>query len=207
MQKKTPIKFNHIEFPNEEIKYIRPSWDDLNQLTFLISKEIIRSGMHFDRILTLAKGGWPMTRSLVDFLAIKNIASIGVKFYSGINTRLKEPKIYQDIPTSIENEKILLFDDVADTGGSLKFVTEHLNNNGAQNVSTATLFYKPWSKIKPDIFAVETDTWIIFPYELGETIKLLKDRWQKQNLEPEEINRRLQTLIPKKKYLEHFNKL
>ena len=181
--------FQPIEFKGESISFIFPTWQELDDLIFSLSEKIKESGIGIDRLVTLAKGGWPMSRSLVDFLGIEKIASIGIKFYSGVGERLKKPFIYQNIPVSIYREKILLFDDVADTGYSLEFAKQYLQDNGAGEIYTATLFYKPTSRIKPDFYALETSSWIIFPYEKRESVGLLKLRWK--DLGEEEIKERL----------------
>ena len=181
----TPLKFN-----NDPVTYISPSWDEMNHLTFQVSKQIKKQGQIFDRIVTLAKGGWPMTRSLIDFSGIPEIASIGIKFYSGVNQRFDKPVIYQDIPVPIKDEKILLFDDVADTGESLIFTKKLLESRGAKEVKTATIFYKPHSKLKPDFFGEETTAWIVFPFEPFEMIKLIGGKWLKQGLSIAEITQR-----------------
>ena len=198
------VNLHPIKFGNEEISFIFPKWQELEDLTFFLSQKIIKSKIKIDRLVTLAKGGWPMSRSLIDFLGIKEIASIGIKFYRGIGEKLKKPLIYQNIPVSIYREKVLLFDDVADTGYSLEFARRYLHDNGADKVYTATLFYKPSSKIKPDFYAFETSSWIIFPYEKKESIKLLKEMWVKKGLEEEEIKKRLREIGFTRKILEKF---
>lgn len=184
------MTFPPLTFKNDPVSYISPSWDQMNQLTFEVSRQIKKSDIKFDRIVTLAKGGWPMTRSLIDFTSIPEIASIGIKFYSGINQRLSEPSIYQDIPVSVENEKILLFDDVADTGESLIFTKKLLEEKGARLVKTATIFYKPHSKVVPDFFGEQTSAWIVFPFEPFEMIKLIGKKWMDQGESLDEIKKR-----------------
>lgn len=179
-----------ITFENESINFTTPSWDDLNQLAFEISQKIIGENKKFDRIVTLAKGGWPMTRSLVDFLSVKEVASIGVKFYKGIDERFDQPEIYQDLPVSVKGESILLFDDVADTGESLLFVKDYLQSLEVKSITTAALFYKPHSKIKPDYYGGETNAWIIFPYDMHEAIQMFVPQWLKEGKTKEEINQR-----------------
>lgn len=135
-----------------------------------------------------------MTRTLVDFLRVGSVASIGVKFYAGINERLKVPQVYQELPVSVQGERVLLFDDVADSGESLQFATEYLLKAGVEEVITATLFYKPHSIVRPDVFGFETNAWIIFPYELVEAVLLLRQKWQTQGISPEAMNQRFTQL-------------
>lgn len=193
------MSLKNINFPGEKINYLTPTWDEMNELAFKISQQMLSSGKKFDRIVTLAKGGWPMARSLVDFLSVDKVASIGIKFYSGINQRFSQPEIYQDFPVKLTGEKVLLFDDVADTGKSFQFTQKHLQINGVQSITTASLFYKPHSVFKPDYYGFETSAWIIFPYEVVEAMAFLADKWKKQGLAPAAIKIRfLRFGFPKK---------
>ena len=177
------MRFENHAFPGDDTDYVAPSWLELQQLSFDIAKQISASGKTIDRIITLARGGWPMTRCLIDFLDIQDVASIGVKFYSGINQRFDKPHIYQDLPVSVVNERVLLFDDVADTGTSLKFTLHYLLEfRGVKEVTTATLLTKPQSVIQPDFSGAETTAWIIFPYDVADMITLLTERWEAQGV-------------------------
>ncbi len=55
-------------------------------------------------------------------------------------------------------KKTLVVDDVADTGSMLMPLKE-------RNAAIATLFYKPWSKVVPDIWLRKTRNYIDFPWE------------------------------------------
>lgn len=68
-------------------------------------------------------------------------------------------------------EKKSLVDEIVDSGQSLKLIIDHINQQGASEVKTATLYYKPSSIIKPDYYEKETSKWIIFPWETKETLK------------------------------------
>jgi len=198
------MNFKVIKFPGEDTSYIAPTWEEMNQLAFEIAQKIIKAKLKFDRIVTLAKGGWPMTRSMVDFLSVDKVASIGVKFYSGINQKLPQPQVYQDLPESIRGENILLFDDVADSGGSLKFVWKHLNRHRPKSITTATLLYKPWSVFKPDYYGVATSAWIIFPYEAVDATNVLGKKWQQQGIKASEIKKRFKTLGINQDWIEFY---
>ncbi len=198
------MELNNTIFSNDPIQYVAPSWDDMDHLVFSISKKIIEDGIQFDRIVTMAKGGWPMARPLVDYIQANEVASIGIKLYKGIESRQAEPEVYQDIPVDIVGETILLFDDVADTGETLEFVKKYLEGRGVKKIYTATLFYKPHSSIKPDYFGAETIAWIIFPYELRETMDVLVDKWESEGLNEATIVDRFETLGFKRKMIEYF---
>jgi uncharacterized protein len=194
-------------FDFDSIEYLVPSWNDMDNIIFNIAKKINKDGLKFDKIVTLAKGGWPMARPLIDYTQVDELASIGLKFYSGINERLEKPIIYQDIPVEVKGEDILLFDDVADTGESLEFVFNYLKKRGVKSITTASLFYKPHSVIKPDYYGEETLSWIIFPYELKETMDVLISKWSRQGLEKQEILGRLEKMGFSKEKVEYFYNL
>ncbi len=201
------MKFPVTQFDQDGATFITPTWEELNQLAFTVAQKILADGAQFDRIVTLAKGGWPMTRSLVDFLNVREVASIGIKFYAGINKRMSRPEIYQDLPVIVKGESVLLFDDVADSGESLEFTRQYLLEQGVTAVKCATLFYKPHSTLKPDYFADETTAWIIFPYEALESMKLLEGTWLKQGLKKAAIIDRFIKLGIKDRYINHYQKL
>lgn len=190
---KFPRLIQH-KFSGDLVAYINPSFAQLEALTYCVSRQVFECGEHFDLIVTLAKGGWAMTRSLVDFTQIDTIASIGVKFYVGIGQKMLKPQIYQDLPVKVTGKRVLLFDDVADSGGSLVFVKKILEERGAQSVRTATLFYKPKSVIKPDFFAHQTSAWILFPFERVEMGQLLATKWHEQKIKSTKIKTRAEKL-------------
>ncbi|HPS40484.1 MAG TPA: phosphoribosyltransferase [Candidatus Woesebacteria bacterium] len=188
------MTFQEINFKGDRAKYITPSWDQLDDLTLQVAQQVINFAMHFDLIVALAKGAWPMSRSFVDYTGVKELASLGIKFYSGINKRLAQPEVYQQIPTTVKGKNVLIFDDVADTGESLNFTRSYLQRQGVSEVKTATLFIKPWSTVIPDFYGIRTDAWIIFPFEKREMRDLLSNSWQKQGADQKEIAKRLKQM-------------
>ena len=181
-------------FENDSISYVAPTWEELHALAFEMAQQIRASDHSFDRVVTLAKGGWPMSGSLADFLEVSEVQSLGLSFYKGVNERKAKPTVYQDLPVNIMGEHILLFDDVADTGESLLFATEYLKERGAASVTTATVFYKERSQIVPDFFSAQVAEWIIFPYELVESLKDIGTRWLTDSISPDEVISRFITL-------------
>jgi hypothetical protein len=88
----------------------------------------------------------------------------------------KKPRITQRIQSSIAGRNILIVDDVADTGESLVVIKKYLKSKKPRTMNVATMYIKPWSKVLPDYYTSKTSAWIIFPWELYETIKLLSAR-------------------------------
>lgn len=200
----TKVSLKTTIFFDESSAFSSITWEQLHSLTFLVARQILEADLKVDRIVTLAKGGWTMTCALVDFLGVYQTASVGMRFYTGINERLEKPEIYQDIPVSIKDENILLFDDIADTGASLIFAKKYLMDHGANSVVTATTLYKPHSTYKPDFYGAETNDWVIFPYDVAETVKNFSKNWKAKGHSPEEIKERLLQLQFSKTYITFF---
>jgi len=119
------------------------------------------------------------------------IANVKVEFYLGVAETKGEPMITQPVSMPLKGKNVLLVDDVADTGKSLALVRKHLTEQGAANVRIATIYYKPWSTLKPDWFERRTEHWIVFPWERKETVKRILEKCRKQGVSIEQAKRAL----------------
>ncbi len=191
-QKKTeaPIELIEYTFPDDEISYLAPNWQETGKLTFKLAQKIIKDNYQADRLVVLAKGGWSWSRAIIDYLNIPQGSSLELKFYKNINQKNKSPVIVQSLPISVQDERILIFDDVADSGETLKTAKRYLQLCGAKEIKTATLFFKPWSVIQPDFWSAKTTAWVIFPHEIREAVTLIGQRWRQRKLSKEEILKR-----------------
>ena len=149
------------------------SWDYAYQLLIELAEKVRKSNYKPDLIVGISRGGWPPARVISDLLENPNIANIKAEFYLDLGRTSEEPVITQTISAPINGKKVLLVDDVADTGKTLKLVHDKLIEDGAEDVKVATLYYKPWSVFRPDFYMVETSVWVVFPWERYETIKKL----------------------------------
>lgn len=138
-----------------------------------LALRIKRSGFKADFIVGVSRGGWPPGRILSDLLENTHTANIKIEFYVGLGETARKPVITQPISEDITGKKVLVVDDVSDTGESLKVAIEHVAQKRASEVKSATVFFKPHSILKPDFYADETSHWIIFPWERLEATKLL----------------------------------
>lgn len=167
-----------FSFPSDPITYLCPSWSDLTNYCCVLTDAL--KDTSYDMVVSLAKGGWPLSRMYADCAGVRELYSLGVKFYTGIDEQAVAPVVYQDIdPILIQGKTILLFDDIADSGHSLRFAASHLLSLGAQKVMSVVIYYKPRSVVKPDYYCAETTDWVIFPFEVFETCQQLSQRWAK----------------------------
>jgi hypoxanthine phosphoribosyltransferase len=155
------------------MKFIAPSWDYMFDLSVDLAQKIRNDQVPYDTIVGVSRGGLVLTRLMSDLLDVSRVLIVKCEYYSDVGKRLKRPIITQKLQGDIRGRKVIIVDDVADTGESLKEIKRYLAAKRPRTLSLATLYFKPWSTIRPDYYAAETDAWIIFPWERYEAIKLL----------------------------------
>jgi hypoxanthine phosphoribosyltransferase len=176
-----------------------PTWNQIYEMLLSQAEKISKSCFKPDVIIGIARGGWLPARVLIDLLEIPNLANISAEYYVGVGENRNEPVLTQGISVAVNGKKVLVADDVADTGRSLKLVKEHVLQQGAKEVKTATLYYKPWSNLRPDYYARETKLWIVFPWEMKETIrKIVEKRKEKSASVEEEAAKLVKAGLPKR---------
>lgn len=173
------------------IEFEVPSWDEIYDMLLRLAERIRGDRFHPDVIVGVSRGGWPPARVMSDLLGNPELANVRVEFYVGVAETKGEPVITQPLSVPVEGKRVLIMDDVADTGKSLRLVRDHVEKNGATEIKLATIYYKPWSEIKPDYYVRETEAWIVFPWERKETVRNMVERCKVKEIPLEEVKRRL----------------
>ena len=162
-------------------KFEVPTWNKIYDMLLSQAEKIRQSGFKPDVVVGITRGGWVPARVLSDFLEIPNLATVRVEFYLGVAETKKEPVLTQGVSAAVTGKKALIVDDVADTGKSLQLAREHVLQQGATEVRIATVYRKPWSVIKPDYYEIETSCWVVFPWEIKETIRKIVEKHGDKN--------------------------
>lgn len=164
-----------VTFHEQEYEYY--DWQVVGDFIFELAKQIIKSEIKFDRVIALAKGGITFSKALSDLANIPDVSTMQIEFYTGIGETAKTPVITQSLPVSIRSERILIVDDVVDTGETLELAIKYLQYHGAASIHSASLAAKPWAKQQPDFSVRQTEAWVIFPHEIREMIGILEKLW------------------------------
>ncbi|MDH3469750.1 MAG: phosphoribosyltransferase [Acidimicrobiia bacterium] len=141
------------------------TWSDYGTGVRQLAQMIADDGFRPDIILGIARGGLIPTGSLGYALSVKNTYVMNVEYYTDIDERLEVPTIlppYLNL-VDLEHTDILVVDDVADTGHTLRMVHEFVAGKVA-SARTAVLYEKPRSVIKSDYVWRRTSKWINFPW-------------------------------------------
>ena len=174
-----------------KIEFDVPTWDQIYEMLLDIAEKIRKNGFKPDIIVGISRGGWPPARVLSDLLDNPNLANVKAEFYLGVAEAKGEPALTQPVSTVVAGKDVLIVDEVADTGRSLKLVKEHIIKEGAAEVKIATVYYKPWSIIIPDYYEKETDRWIVFPWEIRETTRKIFEKCREKGKSVEEETAKL----------------
>lgn len=158
------------------MQYLRLTWEDVEQGCREIAERIRGQGLEGHMLIGLSRGGLVPLRILSDLLGAGDVATMAVRFYRDIDVRDPSPEITTPLQRDVKGRGVILVDDISDTGGSLIAAKRHVLDKGAAQVTVATLAMKPHTKLVPDIYFLETPAWVIFPWEVQETIRLIAGR-------------------------------
>lgn len=130
-----------------------------------LAEQITSSGWRPDIVLSIARGGMLPGGALGYALGVKNVAVVNVEFYTGEDERLEMPVMLPPTPKAIDlaGSRVLIVDDVADTGRTLEIVEDYCAEHVAET-RIAVLYAKPRSTVQPQYAWCETDRWIVFPW-------------------------------------------
>jgi hypoxanthine phosphoribosyltransferase len=147
------------------------SWDDLGLGARELAEAVAADGYYPDMVLGIARGGLLVAGALGYALGVKNTFTMNVEFYTGIDERLDMPMILPPVPDLVDfaETKVLIADDVADTGATLKLVQEFCEGKVAE-VRCAVLYEKPRSSVKCEYAWRRTDRWITFPWSAEDPV-------------------------------------
>ena len=152
-------------------KYSAPTWNEVHEMMLRIAEKIRDDAFRPDIIVGLARGGLVPARVFSDLLEQSNLATIRTECYVGTSKSKSKPVLSEKLSARVEGQSVLLVDDVADTGRSLKLAKRHIMESGAREIRIVALFKKPWSTLKPDYSAAETSLWVVFPWDMKETVR------------------------------------
>ena len=102
------------------------TWDELGAGARELAAAVRDDGFAPDLVLGIARGGLLVAGALGYALGVKNTFTMNVEFYTGIDERLEMPMILPPVPAlvDLERERVLVADDVADTGLTLELVKD-----------------------------------------------------------------------------------
>ncbi len=164
--------------PHTHKAYI--SAEGLLRDSFALAAQILASGFRPSFLVALWRGGAPIGIAVQEFLEQHGVATdhvaIRTSSYAGIDRQEKTVRVHGIdylVSRLTFEDRLLLIDDVFDSGRSLEAVIGELERRCRRNLpgqlKVATVYYKPArnrSRLVPDYYVHRTDQWLVFPHEL-----------------------------------------
>lgn len=144
------------------------TWEVLDELVSGLADRLART--RFDLMLAITRGGLVPAGMLAYRLRIRNILVAAVEFYDDQGQPGPRPTFLQ-FPADplLRGQRILIVDEVWDSGTTIHAVTERVRQAGGIP-TTVVVHYKPTRSVvpgSPDVHAVETDAWVVYPFKAG----------------------------------------
>ncbi|ASJ71736.1 phosphoribosyltransferase [Granulosicoccus antarcticus] len=148
--------------------------------SFSLAAKVYRSGFRPSFIVAVWRGGAPMGIAMQELLAYRGIhadhITVRTSSYKDIDNQASHVQVFNLnylVRRISAEDRLLIVDDVYDTGRSVEAVIDTLREKTRRNLPTdirvAVPYYKP-SRNKtgkaPDYFLHETDQWLKFPHSL-----------------------------------------
>ncbi len=147
-------------------------WKDVACWCSAIGEKVVESGFRPDAVVGLARGGWVPARIVSDELGVKELISLRTQHWGVTASKDGKATLSTTIQENVEGRRLLIVDDITDTGDSIGLAFRHASSLSPASVKTATMLHINHSSFVPDYFAEEVDgdswTWYIFPWNYGE---------------------------------------
>lgn len=144
----------------------RVSWGEVQRLARRLALAIRADGFRPDLIVAIARGGYVPARLLADYLGIMRLASFRVAHYAAGARARRRARVVEPLAAAVAGRRVLVVDDVADSGDTWIVALRHLARRRPLAVRTAALHYKAGSRFEPDYYAARLKEWrwLIYPW-------------------------------------------
>lgn len=156
----------------ERMRCELPSWEKIYDLARELAFRIRDDGFDPDLIVAIGRGGYTPGRLMADFLHKKELTSFRVQHYSAGATREPEARVVGSLDQDLSGRRVLIVDDVNDSGETLEAAVAFVRDRGAAEVRTAVLQEKGTTVFATDYVGehVEEWHWIVYPWAVIEDV-------------------------------------
>jgi hypoxanthine phosphoribosyltransferase len=148
------------------------TWDQFGQASRDLARRILADGFEPEVVVAIARGGLLPAGAIAYGLGVKNCGALNVEFYTGIGTVLDAPEVLPPLLDIdyLEGRRVLLVDDVADSGRTLALAVQLLRDRGA-DMRSVVIYTKPTTIVRPDYSWKDTGLWIDFPWSYQGSVR------------------------------------
>ncbi|MGC8975502.1 MAG: phosphoribosyltransferase [Thermoprotei archaeon] len=153
-----------------EILYL--PWSKALSMCYRLAEIVLESGEDFNTVVTISRGGLVPARIVSDVIGVEDFHVVRSRFWGVGGRILQEPEISYYGGIELKNKKVLIVDEVVDTGTTMSRIVRLVKDLGALETKTAVLHYKTSSSFTPDYYVerIEKWVWIYYPWSFSETL-------------------------------------
>jgi len=179
MAKKGSGRFN--------IEYV--SWSAAVGLCRRLASRIQASGFEPDVVVAIARGGFVPARVVCDYLGVKALESLRIVHYGPGAEKKERPRLASEIKFDLKGKKVLLVDDVIDSGGTLELARPLLLSLRPAAFLTAVLQVKPGGSVAADFVGrrIRTWRWVVYPWAAMEDLGAFASNFEPRPDSPGEL--------------------
>lgn len=150
------------------------TWDHIGELCEEVARKIKDQNDNVSNIIAVSRGGLIPATILSQMLDVEKVYCVGMKSYKG-KQKNGAPVIYQNINGAMLwtmrscTGCTLIVDDICDTGDTFKYIKSEIIDK-LDNTRFLSLILKPKSKFTPRYYAEKSYKWIVYPWELSNSI-------------------------------------
>ena len=162
----------------EQLRCELISWSEVERLCQHLAGLIRESGYRPDLIIAIGRGGYVPARLMCDWLHIMGLTSIKIEHYLSGANRQEEAVIRYPLKADIRGLRVLVVDDVNDTGDTLEAATQHLQAFQPGEIRTAVMHHKAVTHFDADYSAgkIVKWRWLIYPWAVNEDVSAFLER-------------------------------
>jgi len=158
----------------------RATWADVDRWADRLAEQVRGANAVPETIVALSRGGWVPGRLLCDRLGVHRLLSLRAQHWGVTATRDGSAQLTEGLSGSTRGERVLVVDDITDTGDSLRLATEHVATQAPSRLESAAFLHIAHSKFRPTYFAEEIPrdqwVWVVFPWNYWEDLAALAGR-------------------------------
>jgi uncharacterized protein len=155
----------------------KATWADVDRWADVLAERVRSGGRVPDTLVGVTRGGWVPARLLSDRLGVKRVVSLRAQHWGVTATPDGAAALTEGLSGPVAGERVLVVDDITDTGESLQLALDHARAAQASRVETAAFLHIAHSKHVPTYFAEEIPrdawVWVVFPWNYWEDLAAL----------------------------------
>ncbi|MCL7414618.1 MAG: phosphoribosyltransferase [ANME-2 cluster archaeon] len=148
------------------------TWGEAAGMSRELARMVYASRFEPDIIIAIGRGGYVPARVVSDYLLFRDLTTIKMEHWGVAATIDEQAHIRFGLSTDISNMRVLLVDDITDTGDTLQVALDYIKDLNPAKVCTAVLQHKTCSSFIPDFYVhrILKWRWIIYPWAMFEDI-------------------------------------